>query len=143
MEHDIFVLNSTQELLILFEISDFRFLYCILSFLSHEAMDALFPQLSKYFPLGHNLFFFCIFVNSIFTTHRKQETNRCQVERNHSNLTYPHVFFLHAQNPSISPCLDSLASLKNSHNPQIIVFQYSSPRNFQETSWLHTILGPE
>lgn len=96
-----------------------RFLHCILSFLSNEAVDVLFPQLSKCFPLGHNLFLFCIFINSIFRTQREQETHRSQLERNHSNLTYPHGFFLHSQKLPISPCLRSLASLKNSHDPQI------------------------
>lgn len=96
-----------------------RFLHCILSFLSNEAVDVLFPQLSKCFPLGHNLFLFFIFINSIFRTEREQETHRSQLERNDSNLTYPHGFFLHSQKLPISPCLHSLASLKNSHNPQI------------------------
>lgn len=71
MEHKIFVLNSTEELLILFAVSDFRSLHCILSFLSHEVVGALFPQLSKCFPLGHNLFLFSILMNSIFRENKK------------------------------------------------------------------------
>lgn len=71
MEHKIFVLNSMQGLLILFAISDFRFLHFILSFLSHEAVDVLFTQLSKCFPLGHNLFLFSILMNSIFRESKK------------------------------------------------------------------------
>lgn len=137
MEYKIFVLNSTQELLILFAISDFRFLHCILSFLSHEAIDA-----SLNVSLWDMTFFFLFHFHK-FNIQGEQETHRCQVERNHSNLTYPHVFSLHSQNHPMSSCLNSPASLKNSHNPQISIFQNSSPRKSLETSWLLAILGPE
>lgn len=110
-------------------------------FPSHEAMGALSPT-PNCFPLVHTHFLLSTFFNSAL----EPRESRKQIDAVWEAIIITQHFHMCSSGLlqfSFSPCLNSLAKFRNSHNLQIIIFQYCPLGNPMGASCLHEILGSE